>query len=616
MLITLIILAVTMILFVSNRVRTDIVALCALVALMLFGILTPKEALSGFSDSIIFMMLGLFVVGEAIFQVGLAQAIGARILKLAGNNRTKLFVFLVGGTAAIGGFLSNTGTIAIMLPIIVSMAAENNLNPSRYLMPLAFAGSMGGMLTLIGTPPNLIISETLANAGYGELSFFSFLPVGIIVITIGIILLIPLSKLLVRNNNETVKDKHRKSLADIASEYNITQDLYCVQVTENSTLISKKLKELNMPHIYGISVLEIRNSANTKSVFSSNEVQQVPTADTILVLNDVLYVLGNIKNIQKFAADYNLLFTETAMSEEQKATHNLNLRFIDIGIAEIVLLPESHLINRTIKESGLREKYKVSVIGIQRHSERITHNLKDEKIQTGDVLLIQGEWKDIQFLAKDNENWVIVGQPLKEAPKIQGYKAPIAAAIMIIMIVSMVLNFIPPVVSVLIAAILTLVTGCFKNVEEAYHSINWNTIVLIGCMLPMGIALEKTGIIAVVTGSLVNNLGSYGSYALLAGIYLATQLMTMFISNTATAVLFAPVALQAAITTNLNPTPFLFAVAIAASMCFASPFATPPNALVMSPGRYTFMDYVKVGMPLQFVLAIVMIAVLPLIFPF
>ena len=212
----------------------------------------------------------------------------------------------------------------------------------------------------------------------------------------------------------------------------------------------------------------------------------------------------------------------------------------------------------------------------------------------------------------------MVGRPLEEAAKVTlDYKAPLAAGIMLLMVAAMMFDFIPvaPVTAVMIAALLMVITGCFRNVEAAYKTINWESIVLIAAMMPMSTALEKTGVSALISQTLVDGLGSFGPIALMAGIYFTTSLMTMFISNTATAVLLAPIALSSAVAIGVSPVPFLIAVAVAASMCFASPFSTPPNALVMPAGQYTFMDYVKVGLPLQIIMAIVMIFVLPLLFP-
>lgn len=616
MIITLAILALSIIFFISGKLRSDIVALCALLALMIAGILTPQEALSGFSNNIVVMMIGLFVVGGAIFQTGLAKKISDKIIKLAGDSQSKLFLLIMILTSTIGAFVSNTGTVALLMPIVISVALGANASPSRFLMPLAFASSLGGMMTLIGTPPNLVISNTLKDAGYGELSFFSFMPVGIICVVVGIVVLFPLSKIFLSKEYKK-KKKIDKSLGELADEYKLSDNLYRVMINENSSIKNLRLSDLNIPKNYQIDILEIRRKSQDKNPFMKTTLQKFAEATTIIEVNDVLYVKGQFENVFKFTKDNNLELIETSLSEEISTESSNNLRFDSIGITELVLMSNSKLVNKRVKDSGFREKYKVNILGIQRSDKYILQDLKDEKMQSGDVLLVQGQWSDIALLNDEQSEWLVVGKTIEEGTKIKlNYKAPIAATIMLLMILAMVFNILPSVTAVMIAAVLMVISGCFTNVEAAYKTINWESIVLIAAMLPMSIAIEKTGGADAFSDIIVSTAGGFGPYVVLAVIYFATSLLTMFISNTATAVLFAPIALQIALTIGVNPTPMLFAVAVAASMCFTSPFSTPPNALVMSAGRYTFMDYVKVGLPLQLILGIIMIFVLPIIFPF
>lgn len=616
MIITLAILALSIIFFISGKLRSDIVALCALLALMIAGILTPQEALSGFSNNIVVMMIGLFVVGGAIFQTGLAKKISDKIIKLAGDSQSKLFLLIMILTSTIGAFVSNTGTVALLMPIVISVALGANASPSRFLMPLAFASSLGGMMTLIGTPPNLVISNTLKDAGYGELSFFSFMPVGIICVVVGIVVLFPLSKIFLSKEYKK-KKKIDKSLGELADEYKLSDNLYRVMINENSSIKNLRLSDLNIPKNYQIDILEIRRKSQDKNPFMKTTLQKFAEATTIIEVNDVLYVKGQFENVFKFTKDNNLELIETSLSEEISTESSNNLRFDSIGITELVLMSNSKLVNKRVKDSGFREKYKVNILGIQRSDKYILQDLKDEKMHSGDVLLVQGQWSDIALLNDEQSEWLVVGKTIEEGSKIKlNYKAPIAATIMLLMILAMVFNILPSVTAVMIAAVLMVISGCFTNVEAAYKTINWESIVLIAAMLPMSIAIEKTGGADAFSDIIVSTAGGFGPYVVLAVIYFATSLLTMFISNTATAVLFAPIALQIALTIGVNPTPMLFAVAVAASMCFTSPFSTPPNALVMSAGRYTFMDYVKVGLPLQLILGIIMIFVLPIIFPF
>ena len=619
MLITITILVIAAAFFVSGKFRSDIVALCALLSLLIFQVLTPEEALAGFSNQVVIRMIGLVVVGGAIFQTGLAKMISSKILKLAGKSELKLFLLVMLVTGGIGAFVSNTGTVALLLPIVVSLAYNAGMSPGRLLMPLAFASSMGGMMTLIGTPPNLIIQDTLTGAGYDELSFFSFLPVGLICLATGIIVLLPLSKIfLSRKEKKKEKVTTGKSLNQLVSEYSLADNLFRVRVTDRSSITGKTVLELDLRRKYGINILEIRRGETSQHRFLKTVTQELASPDTVISSGDVLYMNGSDENVSRFASDYRMEMLDEHTSEVASGAGK-TLAFYDIGIAEIVLMPSSDLINRSIKEAGFRDKFNVNVLGIRRKNDYILHELGDAKMHSGDVLLVQGSWQDIARLSREDSEWVVLGQPLEEAAKVTlDYKAPVAAAIMILMVVMMVFDFIPvaPVTAVMIAGILMVLTGCFRNVEAAYKTINWETIVLFAAMLPMSTALEKTGVSGYISGALVSGLGDFGPVALLAGIYFTSSLMTMFISNTVTAVLMAPIALQSAVQLGVSPVPFLFAVTVAASMCFASPFSTPPNALVMPAGQYTFMDYVKVGLPLQIIMGIVMVIVLPLLFPF
>lgn len=619
MLITLSILIIAAALFVSGKVRSDLVAICSLLALLLAQILTPAEGLSGFSNSTVIMMVGLFIVGGGIFQTGLAKMISSKMMMLAGNSQLRLFLLVMIVTGTIGSVVSNTGTVAVMMPIVVSMAAAAGTSPRRLLMPLAFASSMGGMMTLIGTPPNLIVSDTLQNAGYEPLSFFSFLPVGLVTLTVGILGLLPLTKIFLSPKEAAKKKQEKgKSLDDLVGEYGLTHNLFRVHIKdESSEAIGKTIADLNIYQKYGINVLELRRSSG-QNRFVRTVNQKLASPDLQLKQGDVLYLSGEPEMIKKFSEDYSLRLLDNRIDEIEHSS-NASMDFFDIGVAEVLFMPTSTMINRKISDIGFRSKFNVNVLGIRRRQEYILKDMASQKVLEGDVLLVQGAWSDIARMKKESDNWVVLGEPLKEAQKVTlDHKAPIAAAILIAMIVAMAVDSIPvaPVTSVLLAAVLMVVTGCVRSMEAAYKSINWQTIVLFAAMLPMSIALEKTGVSNAIADSIVGWLGGSGPRIMLAGIYAATSLMTIFISNTVTAVLMAPIALQCAMQVGISPIPFMFAVTVAASMCFASPFSTPPNALVMSAGQYSFMDYVKVGLPMQILMGIVMVIVLPMIFPF
>ena len=614
MLVTIIILVLSAIFFMIGKIRSDLIALCSLILLVLFDILTPAEALSGFSNSVVIMMVGLFVVGGAIFQTGLAKMVSGKIMRTAGKNQFLLFILVMLVTSFVGAFVSNTGTVALMLPIVVSLANSADMSPSRLLMPLAFASSMGGMLTLIGTPPNLVIQEAIVDAGLEPLSFFSFTPVGLVCIAVGIIVLIPLSKWILSRKKRQAEDekKSHPSMAELLREYQLEQRLFRVQVPADSTYCGKMLQELDISEKYGVGILEIRRKISTRRHFFNNIYDHITAGPhTVIQSGDILYLSGDAEHVSRMIGDNALWKLDTIYNTSESDKMN------QTGVAEVLLLHNSSLHNVAVRDCGFREKFNINILGIQRNDTYYVHDLRDFRMHSGDALLIQGEWSDIARMSREQNDWVVLGQPIEQVAKVTiDRKAPVAAGIMLLMILAMIFDWVPAVMPVIIAAVLMVFTGCLRNVEDAYRTINWESIVLIAAMMPMSLALEKTGASSGISMALVSGLGEYGPLALLAGIYFTTSLMTMFISNTATAVLLAPIAMQSAVSLGVSPYPYLFAVTVAASMCFASPFSTPPNALVMSAGKYTFMDYVKVGLPLQLVIGIVMIFVLPLLFPF
>ena len=482
MIITVVVLIATVVMFITGKIRADIVALCALTILILCGILSPAEALAGFSNQVVVMMVGLFVVGGAILQTGLAKAASGRIMQLAGNNDTAMFLLVVIVTALIGAFVSNTGTVALMMPIIVSMAMESKKSASRLLMPLAFASSMGGMLTLIGTPPNLVIDETLRAASYEGLSFFSFLPVGIICLVVGVVVMLPLSKLLVKTSDKGGVERREKTLEKLVEEYRLNNNVEAFSVGGRSSIVGKTVAQLNLRAEHNISIMEIRSETSRHRGLIKNITQSLPTQESVIAADDILYLHGPKEEIERFASAAGLI------------RHNAStIDFYDIGIAEIVVMPESRLVGQLLRQSRLREQYQVNVLGVKRSREYITENLPDVKLRAGDTLLVQGRWENISKIDTEEEDWLLIGQPKEMAERVAlTYKAPLAAIIMLAMIAVMVFDFIPiaPVTAVIAAGLLMVVTGCFRSVDAAYKTINWESIVLIAAMIPMATALE------------------------------------------------------------------------------------------------------------------------------
>ena len=604
----LIILIVTAGLLVWGRIRSDVVALCSMVALVLTGVITPEEGLAGFSNSVVIMIAGLFIVGGAITQTGLARLISNKVLSLAGESELRLFYLVILVTIIVGLFVSNTGTVAILMPIVVTIAAQSGVDARRLLMPMAFACSISGMMTLIGTPPTLIVHNSLIESGHEGLQFFTTLPVGLVILLICGALLWPLSKLLARSEETAMDTKRmRKSPEQLSSQYNLLEDLYRLRIEEGSFLRKKTLAELDLTGRFHCSVIGV------KGVHLGARAT-VPTAETMLHRGFVLHVSGAYEDVQRLAEEACLTFLDD--EQEGQRTFSGRLSFSEYGLAEVVVKHGSRLVGRRISDTDLRQTYGISVVGLQRNRSYITHRLSRATLQEGDMLLLQGTWEDIERLGAQETDLILLGEPATEASKaIISERGPVAAVIILLMILAMIFNWLPPVMAVLVADILLILTRCFRSVKDAIGTISWESVILFAAMIPLATAMDNTGLSSMISGGIVSGLGTYGPYAVLAGIMLGTQLLTTFISNTATAVLFAPIALQAASALGVSPVPFMIGVSVAASMCFMSPFATPPNAMVMSVGKYSFMDYVRVGLPLQVIVIVAMVWLLPLFYP-
>ncbi len=606
--------AATVIAFMMGKIRSDIIALCSTAVLLATGVISSKEALAGFSNSAVVMMIGLFVVGGAVFQTGLAKIISGRMLRLAGSSEKRLFFLVMIVTATVAAFVSNTGTVALLLPIVLAMSKTAGLSPGMLMMPLAFASSMGGILTLIGTPPNLIVSNYLTENGMPEFSFFGFTPIGLVCLVVGMLLLWPLCRFFLgKRRRDTPEAEETKSLAGLLHEYHINECVFRLKAVEgHSTIEGRTLGELELRKRYGITVLEVRRES--RSIFGS-VTQEAVRPETLFQPGDTIYVLGHGNKVEEMATDLHL-----NVFEDEERDGKGKLDFYEIGLAEVLITPESALINRPLRAANFGERFGVNVLAIKRNGHYIFDDIRDEKVGNGDMLLVHGQWKGIESLSKKTREWLVIGRPDETAENVAlDHKAPIAAAIMVLMVLAMVFEKqigVPAVATVIIAGLLMVLTGCTRSVDGAYKMIGWESIVLIAAMMPMSTALSNTGISRIIAESLVSSLDAFGPLAILAGVYVVTSLLSTFISNSATAILVAPIAWAAATGAHVSPEPFMMTAAVAASACFATPICTPPNAMVMNAGHYTFMDYVKVGLPLQVIMGIVAVLCIPLFFPF
>jgi len=611
------ILAVAIILFVTEWLRVDVVAIGVMVALMLSRLLTTDEALSGFSNSAVLTIAALFIVGGAVMQTGLADLIGRRILSIAGGSEWRLIAVIMGAVALLSGFMSDTGTVAVLLPAIVSLAARAKVNPSRLLIPLSFGSLLGGATTLIGTPPNLIVSDLLREEGLSAFEFFDYTPIGLILIVGGVLFMLSVGRSLLPDRKRVQDVQRVETPEELVDLYRLPDNLFHLRVRRGSPLVGQTVVGADLGRAFHISVLEIQRSGQLhplvkvggqRLTLQPDSMQRMQRETTPITMDDVLVVQGNGTDVSHAAAHWNLALQPVDVEERQ------SLIDYEAGIAEILLPPRSSLVGKTLVEAKFGSTYNLTVLAINRAGAKGDMNLKETRLQAGDTLLVQGAWRSISAVKKKQRDFVVMGEPEAMAGAPARHRAPIALLVLAGMLVLMITNAVSVAAAAMVAALAMILSGCV-TIDEAYEAVDWKSVVLIAGMLPMSIALEKVGLVGLVAEGLVESVGNLGPLAVLAGLFLLTSAFTQVLSNTATTVLVAPIALAAARQLDVQPYAFLMAVAIAASMAFASPVASPVNTLVMAAGNYQFRDYLKVGAPLIFITLILSIAFLPLLWP-
>ena len=613
------ILLFAIIFFVTEWLRVDVVALIVVIALMLTGLLKPAEAIAGFSNPVVLTIAALFVIGGGVLQTGLAATIGNQILKIAGTSPTRLIVTVMLAVALLSAFMSDTGTVAVLLPAVISLAASARISPSKLLIPLSFGALLGGATTLIGTPPNLIVSEVLRESGAQPFRFFDYTPIGFLLIIAGTAFMLTIGKRLLPDHVSTQDLQRVETPEEIARRYRLPDNLYRLRVRNASLLVGKTITEGEFGARFSVNIIEIRRIPTERTVVKVGETRLVrqaekplsikPSAKTRIHAEDLLLVQGTSTDVAHLAASWNL-GVQPAGTEDDKSIINQ-----EVGLAEVLLPPESHLIDKSLTDLHFGSRYRLSVLGIQRPGANEALNLKTTNLHFGDILLVQGSWDDILALRKRRRDFVVMGQPESMLGPANRSKAPIAALIMVLMLLSMVGEVLPLTTTSMLAALLMILTGCL-TIDEAYGFIDWKSIVLVAGMLPMSTALEHVGMVNLAAASLTNTLGSFGPIWVLGGLFIATSIFTQVLSNTATAVLIAPLALAAGHNLSIQPHAFLMAVGIAASMAFASPVASPVNTLVMGAGNYRFIDYIKIGAPMLLIGLIIAMTVLPFLWPF
>jgi di/tricarboxylate transporter len=710
------------VLFVSERLRLDVVALLALLALTLSGILTPPQALAGFADPVVIMIAALFVVGDGLFQTGVAEAMGKLPGKLAGESETRLLLVIMLMVALLSGLMSSTGTVAVMLPVVMGLAWARDLSPSRLLIPLSVASLLGGMLTLIGTAPNIVVSNHLAAMGRDPFGFFDFTPIGIAMVGVGVAFMTLVGRRLLPDRpspGAPPRAGDTLSVEELAESWELHPRLFRLRIPPDSPLAGRTLEELDLTGRFGLTVMEVleggaarwtggfggpgganaggRGRADTGGPGSadaggrgravpggpggvdtggpgggdsgrsgaaggadagepedidaegpgrgrsdgrqgggpegppevrSERRRRLPgprrlrekgirgehprlheaLASTRLAPEQVLLVEGSADGVARLVGRGQVTLLENLEEGDPTAR--------ETGIAEVLLTPRSRLLGRTLKEIRFRDRYHLSVVGIKRLGEVVEEDLREVSLRFGDMLLVQGPWEKIRLLQRENRDFVVAMAPREMEPALKPLdRAPLAVGIMVGMMLLLTLEVVPAVTAILLAAVAMVLSRCV-TVEDAYRSINWESVVLIAGILPMATALEVTGGMDLIVTTLSGVLADATPLVLLGALFLLTSILSQVISNTATAVLLAPIAYQLALGAGAAPEPFMMAIAVAASTAFATPVASPVNTLVLGPGGYRFGDFFKVGVALQFLILLATLLLVPVLFPF
>lgn len=584
------------VLFVSNRVRSDVVAILVLLALMSSGVLTVSESLAGFSNPVVLVIAAMFIVGEAMVHTGITQAMGEAVVAASRGSETRLIMLLMLVVAGVGAFMSSTAVVALFIPVTLTIATRAELNRKRLLMPLAAASLISGMMTLIATAPNLIVASALRDRGIAPLGFFSFTPFGIASLAVGILFILVWGRQMLARESHAEAGPRRHTIAELAETYGLLSQLSRLRVLPDSPLVGQSVAMTQFSQRFGVNLMGFERTEHGKRAFLPAH------ADSVFAAGDSIFVVGARSLIDELAATQYLLELPPLRERGQRESAQ------EMGLAEVILPPGSRSIGRTLREIQFRSRYSVTVLGVRRRGKPVTTGVGEFRMDFGDVLLISGSWPEILRLRDEHDCFVVLTLPDEYrsiAPA--RHRVPVALAILSGMVVSMALGFLPNVASALLAAVALVATGCVR-LDAVYRVIGWQAVVLVAGILPLATALSKTGVTELLSSGMVQALGQLGPVAMIGAIFLFTSITGLFISNSATAVLIAPIAIDVAQAIGVSPHAFAMTVAIACSAAFATPVSSPVNTLVMDPGGYTFMDFVKVGIPLQLLTLMVTVA--------
>ncbi|MEM6160756.1 SLC13 family permease [Erwinia sp. P6884] len=599
-------LLITILLFISGKLRMDVVALLVIIVFVLSGTLSLEEATRGFSDPNVILIAALFVIGEGLVRTGVALKLGEWLIKMAGDSESKMLILLMLTVAGLGAFMSSTGVVAIFIPVVLSVSAKMRSSPGRLMMPLSFAGLISGMLTLVATPPNLVVNSELVREGLKGFGFFDVTPIGLVALLLGIGYMLLARFWLVTPSSDTGTVKHsRRTYRDLIRDYRLSGRARRLAIRPGSPMVGQRLDDLQLRERYSVNVVGLERWRKFRRVM-------VPvTGTTEFRARDVL-----LTDMSAAEIDIRDFCSEQMLEPMILRGEYFSERAQDVGMAEALIVPDSELTGKTVREVAFRSRYGLSVVGLRRRGEVVEGALTDLELELGDSLLVIGDWKKIRQLQQQKRDLIILNLPAEvdEVAPAQS-QAPHALFCLALMVAMMLTNEIPNPVAALIACLLMGKFRCI-DMESAWKAIHWPSIILIVGMMPFALALQKTGGIALIVDGLMALAGERSPHVMLFCLFGLCALIGLFISNTATAVLMAPVGVEAAQQMGVSPYPFVLIIAVAASAAFMTPVSSPVNTLVLGPGGYRFSDYVKIGVPFTLLIMLVSVLLVPVLFPF
>jgi len=584
---TLGIILAALVLFATEKLRVDVVALLVLISVGVLGLIPREELFSGFSNSAVITVWAVYMVSGGLFKTGVADAMGKAILKVAGHRETGLIATIMLTVGLISAFMNNVGAVALLLPAVVGISRQTKVPVSKMLIPLAFASLLGGKMTLIGTPANILATGILAERGLPTFGFFEFAPMGIVVLTTGILYMVLIGRHLLplREGVRGKEDIYR--LRDYVTE---------VRVSPDSQLDGKTLFESRLGEEFNLSVL---------AIYRDNGEQPALHRDTKIRSGDLLIVESSASALMDASQSLGLAI---------EVDYEFDIESLepgDVQIIETTMAPNSHIVGQSLRETRFRDRYGFTALAISSQGVVITQRLRDIPLQFGDALLLQGPHHRVAGLLEGND--FVVLEP-DEPETFRLHKAPIAVGALLLAIGLAIFAGMQISLAMVIAAMIMILFGAL-TMEEAYESVDWRTVFLVAGMLPLGLAMQETGTARFLADLILGAFGPYGPVATLAGIYLLAALITQPMSNAAAIVLVVPIALNTAIALDANYKTFTMAVVIGAATSFLSPVGHKANVLVFGPGGYKFTDYARVGALLTIILLIVSMIFLPIFWP-